>query len=99
VKGLAGDGPLCLLGRRVAPAFELRVRVVPPGRADRVDNATWRDALVEVARGQLEVEFASGERRRFEAGEVLWLDGLPSRLLRNCGLGSAVLVAIRRRPR
>ena len=79
----AGDEPLRLLGRRVSPAFERQVRVVPAGSAGRVDQASWEDALVEVAEGEIELEFISGARRRFQAGDVLWLDGLPLHLLRN----------------
>jgi hypothetical protein len=96
---LAGDGRLALLARRVAATFELDVCVVAAGQTRRVDETIGRDALIEVAYGQIELEFTGGGRCRFEAGEVLWLDGLPCRLLRSCGPGAAVLVAIRRRPR
>jgi hypothetical protein len=97
VTGSTGDEPLHLLGRRVPPAFALWVRVLPAGSAHPVDQVTWNDALVEVAEGEIELEFTGGERRRFGAGDVLWLEGLPLRVLRNRAPCPAVLVAIRRR--
>jgi len=90
---------LGLLSRHLPAAFELRVRVLPAGSAHPVDAASWSDALVEVAQGELELELVDGERLRFRDGDVLWLEGLRVRLLRSCGPRSAVLVAIRRRPR
>jgi len=46
--------------------------------------------------GLIELECASGVCRSFAAGDVLWLAGLPLRLLRNRGEGPAVLAAISR---
>jgi hypothetical protein len=89
------DG-LSLLGRPLPPAFELHVVVVAPGRARAYDGAEWRDAMVVVERGEIELEWLSGERRRFGAGAVLWLDGLSLRALHNQGRAPAVLVAVSR---
>lgn len=97
--GFAEHEPLRLLGTRVAPAFERHVRVLPAGYAQPVDATHWTDALVDVAQGEIELELTCGDLHRFRAGDVLWLDGLPLRLLRNRGSGTAVLVAVRRRPR
>jgi hypothetical protein len=96
---VSGDEPLRLLARRVPPAFERQVRVLPAACAMSVDQTAWEDALVEVAQGEIELEFISGALRRFGAGDVLFLDGLPLRRLRNRSRSPAVLVAIRRRPR
>ena len=91
------DEPLRLLDRRVPPGFELWVRVLPAGYAHPVDQVAWNDTLVEVADGEIELEFIGGERRRFGASDVLWLEGLPLRRLCNRTPCAAVLVAIRRR--
>jgi hypothetical protein len=89
------DG-LSLLGRPLPPAFELHVVVVPPGGARPFDAAEWRDALVVVERGEIELEWLSGERRRLGTGAVLWLDGLSLRALHNRRREPAVLVAASR---
>jgi hypothetical protein len=99
VTGFTDGARVGLVGRKLPPAFELRVRVLPVGCAEPVDTADWDDSLVEVARGEIELEFVDGKRPRFRDGDVLWLDGLPVRFMRNCGPVSAVLVAIRRRSR
>jgi hypothetical protein len=85
------------LGRPLPPRFELRSVAVAPGRARPFDGGEWRNALVVVERGEIELEFLSAGRRRFVRGEVLWLDGLSLRALHNHGPEPAVLVAVRRR--
>lgn len=87
------------LGRPLGPAFEMRVVEVAPGRTKAYDEAEWRDALVVVEHGEIELECTEGWREHFERGAVLCLDGLPLRVLRNRGHLPAVLVAVsRRRP-
>jgi hypothetical protein len=79
--------------------FELRVTAVAPGHTLAYRASDWRDALVIVEEGAIDVEWLDGTRRRFGCGAVLWLDGLPLRALANPGLESAVLLAVsRRRP-
>jgi hypothetical protein len=78
--------------------FDRRIVSVPPGRARDYDEADWRDALVLVVRGEIELEARSGGRERFARGAVLSLAGLPLRALRNQGTEPAELVAVRRRP-
>jgi hypothetical protein len=63
------------------PAFEVRVLSLSPGGERAYDTDEWRDALVVVEQGELELECASGGRRRFRRGSVLWLSGLPLRSL------------------
>jgi hypothetical protein len=77
--------------------FDRRVVVVRPGEAHAYDPAEWRDALVVVERGMIELETSSGVCRSFVAGDVLWLVGLPLRLLRNRGPIPAVVASIARR--
>jgi hypothetical protein len=91
------DDWLSFLGRPLPPAFELRVVAVAPGGERPYDSAEWRDALVVVERGRIDLHCRDGARRRMERGEVLWLSGLPLRTLRNPGHETAVLTAVTRR--
>ena len=77
-------------------AFERRVVVVGPGEARRYDAAEWRDAIVTVGGGAIDVEPAAGAAVRFVAGDVVAFDGLALRALQNAGDEPAVLVAVRR---
>ena len=88
---------LSLLDRPLPPAFELRVVTVPPGGARPFDEAEWRDALVVVERGEIELEFVAGADWRCRRGDVLWLTGLPLRALHGRGTEPAVLSAVSRR--
>jgi uncharacterized protein YxjI/quercetin dioxygenase-like cupin family protein len=89
-------GRLSVLGRPLPPEFELRTVALAPGRTRPYDEHEWRDALVVVERGEIELERLTGARRRFRAGAVLWLAGLPLRALRNPGPEPAVLAAVSR---
>lgn len=73
-----------------------RVVVVAPGDARPFDAREWRDALVVVERGEIELEGRSGAVYPFGCGAVLWLDGLPLRALRNRGGEPAELLALSR---
>lgn len=72
--------------------------VVAPGAARMYEPREWRDALVTVKCGSIELETRSGARRTFVAGDVLWLAGLPLLLLRNPGPAPTVLETSRREP-
>jgi hypothetical protein len=87
-----------LLGRPLPPAFVRREVVLAPYAERAYLAAEWRDALVIVERGSLELVGLSGTRRRLNRGAVLWLTGLPVRALRNPGPGSTTVVGISRRP-
>lgn len=76
--------------------FGVRVVTVPPGRARAYDEADWRDALVLVERGEIELESLAGGCASFRRGDVLWLVGLPLRALHNRGRKPALLVALSR---
>jgi hypothetical protein len=93
----AADQRLSLLSRRQRPAFERRVLVLAVGGVLDVVQADWRDGLVEVVQGEISLELSDGQWHRVAAGDVLWLYGLPVRALHNCGVGVAVLAALRRR--
>jgi hypothetical protein len=77
--------------------FEVRAVSVEPG-VDRIYNeAEWEDALVVVARGELELQAMDGDVRCFGRGAILCLVGLPLRALRSRGTEPALLVAVSRR--
>jgi hypothetical protein len=88
---------LSFLGRPLPPAFELRTFVVPPDGERPYDRADWHGALVVVERGEIELEWRDGPRRRFARGAVLWLSDLPLRALHNRGREPAMLAAVSRR--
>jgi hypothetical protein len=79
--------------------FDRRVVVVAPGEARACDPGEWRDALVVVEHGAVEVEDDAGGRVRFGAGGVLTLDGVAGRALHNAGPDAAVLRVVARRLR
>jgi len=76
--------------------FATRVVVVEPGCERSYDEAEWRDAIVVVARGEVDLEGLSGRSLRFAGGDLLWLASLPLRALANRGEERVVLVTISR---
>ena len=79
------------------PGFEIRAVEVEAG-GHRIYHADeWRDSLVALARGEIELECVSGERRCFGCGDMFWLANLPLRALHNPGDGPALLLAVSRR--
>jgi hypothetical protein len=86
------------LDRLARDSLDFRRRVVElaPDEELRVDADLWRDAIVFLDTGSVELECLAGERRRFAAGAVLCFRP-PVRFLRNGGSQSARLVAISRR--
>jgi len=88
---------LSFLGRLLPSGFEMRVVVVDPGDTRVYRETDWRDALVVVERGEIQLEGAGGGRRDFSTGDVLCLVGLSLRALHNPGLEPAVLVAVSRK--
>jgi quercetin dioxygenase-like cupin family protein len=96
---VSGQSVPGFLGRRVSDAFDVRRVVVAPGGERPYDEADWRDAIVIVESGRIELECRCGSRRRFRSGNVLWLTGLPVRLLRNRERVPTVLLAVSRPPK
>ena len=93
----AGADRLSFLGRPLPPAFELLVVTLAPGGERPFDAVEWRDAIVAVERGEIELESRSGGRAPFSRGAVVHLTGLPLRALHNRGPDLAVLTVVRRR--
>lgn len=89
--------PVTFLGRRLPSTFDVRVVTLRPGRALPYSSEEWRDAMVVVEVGALELECVDGGREHFAQGDVLMLAGLPLRALRSGGMETAVLVAVSRR--
>ncbi|MEA2444880.1 MAG: hypothetical protein QOJ12_2172 [Thermoleophilales bacterium] len=93
------NGPerLCFVGRRISPAFQLRLITVAPGAERPYDADEWRGALVVVEVGEIELESLCGRRWQFGAGDVLWLADLPLHALHNPGSEPAVIAAVTKR--
>jgi hypothetical protein len=89
--------PVFLVGRTLPPRFRRVKTAVAPGATRPYDEAEWRDALVLVERGEIELECLAGTCCTFRRGAILWLTGLPLRALHNRGRAPAVLVAVSRR--
>jgi hypothetical protein len=87
---------LSLLDRRLAWTFSLRLTVIAPGAVRTYNEAEWRDALVVIERGEIELVSVRGRRLRLESGAVLWLSGLPLKALHNPGSEPALLLAVGR---
>jgi len=92
-----GPERLSFLGRRLPSWVELRIVVVAPGHTLPYDQAAWRDAIVVVEDGALELECLGGSRQRLVRGDLLWLTRLPLRALHNPGRDPAVLTVVSRR--
>ena len=92
-----GQEQLSFLGRLLPPGFDMAVVIVDPGDSRSFQEADWRDALVVVERGTIQLEASGGGRRDFATGDVLCLVGLSLRALHNRGPEPAVLVAVSRK--
>jgi hypothetical protein len=91
-----GGGRCSFLGSRVPHGFQVRRFVLDCGAERAYDETEWLDAIVLVENGEVELECVQGSRHRFGRGDVLWLVGLPLRVLRCSGTGPAVLLAVSR---
>lgn len=84
--------------RPVPPAFAVRTVALAPGQAMAYVEDDWRDAIVVVERGEVEIECRAGGARRFASGSLLWLTGLQLKSLHNRGDEDLLLSAIARLP-
>jgi len=76
--------------------FRRRVIELAPDDEMRIGAHTWRDAIVFLASGEVELECLAGECRRFAAGAVLCLPP-PVQVVRNSGGEPARLIVVSRR--
>ena len=77
-------------------AFTRRAVTVAPGVRRPFYPAEWRDALVLLRAGTIELESRGGTSARLTAGDLFWLDGVALQALHNPGAEEAVLVAVAR---
>jgi hypothetical protein len=77
--------------------FRARAISIPAGETRSYDESEWRDALVLVEQGEVEIECLGGSCERFGRGALLCLASLPLRALRNPGSETTRLTAISRR--
>ncbi len=90
------SGRLSFTDRPIPPRFRLREIEIPAGAMRGYDEGEWREALVVVESGELDLECSQGLRRRFGPGTVMWLSGLPLLALRNSGREPVLLAAVSR---
>ena len=87
-----------LLDRRdLPPAFERWRLSLAAGETWPAAAAAWRDALVLVEHGLLEVRCPAGARGSYPEGALLPLGALDAAELHNPGPGRLEILAIRRR--
>jgi hypothetical protein len=77
--------------------YARRAVTLEPGALLSYDEVAWRDAIVFVEAGEIVLECVNGHRQRFGDGDILWLEHLPLRSIRNPGPDRARLLAISRR--
>jgi quercetin dioxygenase-like cupin family protein len=80
----------------IGPQFDIRTVALEPGGSLVYHEDEWRDALVTVERGEVELEMACGRSTVFQQGDLLWLQGLPLARIHNRGDERTVLVAASR---
>jgi len=95
---MRGESPAAP-GRSVRRQFVVRHVTIAADTDLAVEAADWRDAIVVVERGSLEVECPDGIRTTFTTGAMLYLDGLSRSTLCNRGPDPVQLFALcRARP-
>ena len=99
----AGRRPrdISILNGNLPPSFERREIVLAPG-AEWIyseDDRYWRDAMVIVEEGEVELVGLCGTRNRLDTGSMLWFAGMPLKALYNPRREDALLVAVARRSR
>jgi len=78
------------------PRFRNRTMRIEPGDTRPFDESEWHDSLVVIESGEVELEMISGARHTCQAGDVLWLAGLPLRRLANHNVEPVVITMVRR---
>jgi hypothetical protein len=84
------------IGRLESPRLDRQQLDLAPGTV-LVGPSGWRDAIVFVVAGEVDVECSSGVGRRFGHGAVLCLARVPGATIRNAGPVPVRLLAIWRR--
>ena len=81
------------------PAFVRHSVAIPPGQSLVHHDREWRDALVMLQEGVIDLESVRGSCCRLPPGAIFWPTGLQLRSVHNTGRTPAVLVAVRRHTR
>src|SRR5215207_5660333 len=89
--------PLDLLGTCCSNRIEVSIRILDVGAETAYRPDDWKDSIVEIEAGAVEIETCDGQAVALRAGDVFWLAGLPVRALHNRGDIPAVLVRATRR--
>jgi hypothetical protein len=92
-----GQNRLPFLDGDLAPSFRRRIVTIEPGCWRPYAAAEWRDTLVVVRSGEVELETCDGQRWRFRCGAVLCLAGMSLKGLWNPGTIDTLLLAVWRR--
>ena len=93
---MTDEGRPLLLGRPIPDSFPVTRLTIPPRSARVTEAELWAESLVVVHRGDVEVESAGGARETFHPGDVLCLEWVGARVVRNHGADEAEVVSIRR---
>jgi hypothetical protein len=93
----SGEDLIPFLGKPLPDGFEARIVAIAPGCRRAFIDAEWRDAIVVIERGEIELEGLMGTRLQLHRGRVVWLTGLSIRALHNRGMVAAVLIVVARR--
>jgi hypothetical protein len=91
------DDGLRFLDGPVPPRFRRWSVTLLPGTSLVYVEEDWRDALVTVTRGTVEVECLRGGHTAFGPGAMVWMVGLDLRAMHNRGSEPVVMVAVARR--
>jgi len=83
--------------RALPPGFERRTVTIAAGDVLPPHITCWRDAIVSIEQGEMEMIGPGGEVLRLGAGALLLLDGVEHVEVRNIGAEPLVLAAISRR--
>lgn len=92
----ARSSPLSFIGKPPSAAFDFRHIALASGFERPCGQDEWKDTLVVVERGAVDLVCANGAWARFERGDVLCLCRVSLLLLRNPGRDAAVLSAVSR---
>jgi hypothetical protein len=77
--------------------FVRRLVTLGAGEERPYVEAEWRDTLIVIVRGALELRCQAGGARRFAAGAILWTQDLGLRQMVNPGDSETLLIAVSRR--
>ncbi len=95
--GMVDDDDEIALPRHPGPGFRRCTVRLEPGECRPYLADAWRDCLVVVESGEVDLETTSGLRHTCRGGDVLWLAGLPIRRLVNRGRAPVLITTVRRR--